>query len=548
MEPNSGRRWAALAVALCLLGSCEGPGSRDAEGSHGDGDTPRAGGTLVTGFIADLGGVNPYTALNTAVTQEVVTLLFLRLVEEQPDYAEQPPTMLPQLARRWEFATDRKSLTFHLRDDIRWSDGVPVTADDVRFTWQAQVSPEVAWPSANYKDDIADVEVLDPHTVRFRFSHTVANQLLRVNEGEIIPKHAWEKLPFSEWHRQADWFRQHLVVAGPFTLAAWTPQQEIVLGRNERFYQPGRPYLDRLIIRVVADNSSLLTQTLSGDLDIVFGLSVGDVARIRQVESLDLVAYWSRSYAFVAWNLRNPLFSEVEVRQALTLAIDRQAILDTVYGPYGRMATSPILSDVWAHDRSSEPWPYDPEEARRLLAEKGWKDRDGDGFLVRDGRRFAFELATNVGNQQRTDSMVMIQEQLRRIGIEAMPRLVAFNPLMERVNRGAYEAVIMRWAMPTDLDLTFAFHSDSIADGDNVFGYTDPEVDRLLEAARSSPDTETRLALLHAIQRAIHRDQPMTILYESQDLAAANRRIRGANPNALRRLWHAWEWWLAPPG
>jgi peptide/nickel transport system substrate-binding protein len=545
MARNPGRRWASVAAASLLAAACDGPGPGGA-GEKAQG--PLRGGTVVTAFVADLGGVNPYIALNTAVTQEVVSQLFLRLAEEQPDYADHPPTMLPQLARSWEFSPDQKSLTFQLREDIVWSDGVPVTADDVRFTWQAQVHPEVAWDSAYYKEEITAVEVLDPHTVRFHFTRPHAHQLLRVNEGEIIPKHAWEKLPFSEWRRQGHWFVEHLVVDGPFTLASWTLQQEIVLARNERYHEAGRPHVDRIVIRVVADQGTLLTQGLAGDLDMVFALSLTDVPKVEQSRNLDLFAYWTRSHAFVAWNVRRPLFAHREVRRALTLAIDRRSIVETIYGPYGRLSDSPILSDVWAHDDAITPWPYDPAEARRLLAEQGWQDRDGDGWLDRDGRRFTFELATNVGNPQRTDSVVMIQEQLARIGVEVKPRFVAFNPLMEQVDRGDYDAVVMRWAMPTDLDLTFAFHTASIAEGTNVFGYSDPEVDRLLEEARTAPDHAALAVHLRAIQQAIHRDLPMTFLYESQDLAAVNRRIEGAAPNALRRFWRAADWWIAPPG
>jgi peptide/nickel transport system substrate-binding protein len=545
MMRRLGCRWAAPAVVLLLFAACGGRTAPSAEGGESP-DVPRRGGTLVASSIADLGGVNPYTALNTTITQDVLSLLFLRLVEEQPDYTDHPPTMLPLLARSWEFSPDRTALTFHLRDDVQWSDGVPVTAEDVRFTWQAQVHPEVAWDSAYYKDEILDVEVLDAHTVRFHFRRVLADQLLRVNEAEIIPKHAWEKLPFSEWRQQGDWFREHLVVDGPFTLAAWTPQQEIVLARNQRYHDPGKPYLDRLMIRVVADQDSLLTQLLSGDLDMVFALSLADLPRIERAPHLNLVAYWSRSHAFVAWNLRRPLFAQAAVRRALTQAIDRQSIVETLYGPYGRLAVSPILSDVWAYDDSLVPWPYDPAEARRLLASEGWVDHDGDGVLDHDGRRFSFELATNLGNPQRTDTMVMIQEQLRRVGIEVQTRLTAYNPLMEQVNRGDYDAVVMRWAIPTDLDLAFAFHTDSIAQASNIFAYSNPELDRLLEACRSAPDPETLATHLHAVQRAIHRDQPMTFLYESQDIAAVNQRVQGAQPNALRRLWRAQEWWLAP--
>jgi len=541
-----------LAFLLALGAGCgrrEPGGSTAGNGAGGQTDgEPRDGGTLVVGFIADLSSVNPYATLSTSVPQEVASLMFLQLMEEQPDFSNGPPTMLPQLAQRWEYSEDRKSVTFHLREDVVWSDGVPVTAEDVRFTWQAQIHPAVAWDSAYYKESIQDVEVVDEHTVRFHVERDAVHLLLWINEGEIIPKHAWSQLPFEEWTHDSEWFLDHLVVDGPYRVTGWTPQQEIVLERNPSYFEQGRPRIDRVVIRVAADRSSLLNQILAGGLDLVYGLSVSDVPRIEGSDRLRLLAHWGRGHVFIAWNLRNPLFSDVRVRQALTMAIDRQAIVETTYGKYARVANSPVLSYVWAYNSDLKFISYDPEHARQLLAEAGFRDSDGDGILDRDGQPFRFELATNVGNQQRADATIFIQEQLRRVGIDARPRYVAFNPLMERTNQGDFEAVIMRWSMPTDLDMTFAYHSSSIGEGSNVFGYSNPELDALLVKAQQAPDAATLKGYLWQIQAIIQRDQPMTYLYEPQDLTACSRRVHFADqpPNVLRRLWHAWDWWLSP--
>lgn len=537
---------AAVALAIPLL-ACGGPVGEEPTAAAAGATGPRHGGTLVVGLIADIGSVNVYATLSTTPTQEAITLMFLRLMEEQPDYQEHPPTLKPQLAESWEFSPDRKILTVHLREDILWSDGVPVTAEDVRFTWQAQTHPAVIWDSAYYKDGIDDVEVVDPHTVRFHFNRVSANQLFWVNEGEIIPQHAWSQLPFEQWRENSDWFLEHLVVSGPYIVTSWTPQQEIVLARNERYYQAGLPYIDRVVIRVVPDRSSLLTQALAGDLDVVTGLALSDVQRVERAPHLKLVSHWGRGQVFVAWNTRHPFFSETAVRQALTMAIDRTAIIEAIYGEeYGRLPIAPVLTDVWALNDELEQWPYDPEEAQRILAAHGWTDSDGDGILDRDGKPFSFDLLTNVGNQQRIDATVMIQGQLRRVGIDARPRTEAFNPLMERANRHEFEAILMRWGVPTDLDLTYAYHSASIASGFNVFSYSNPEVDRLLERVQTVPDFRGFKEHLEGVQALIHRDQPMTLLWESKDLGTINRRVHYQEPNVLRWLWHLWEWWLEP--
>src|SRR5262249_38601322 len=148
---------------------------------------PAGGGTVVTGWPSEPGGVNPLILPASQPTSEMTFRLFLHLLEEQPDFDQHPPTFKPQLAPSYHWSPDHKTLTFHLRDDVVWSDGVPVTADDVRWTWQAQISRDVVWDNAEAKKSITDVEAVDPHTVRFRFSRAYAKQLLDANEGVVLP-------------------------------------------------------------------------------------------------------------------------------------------------------------------------------------------------------------------------------------------------------------------------------------------------------------------------------------------------------------------------
>lgn len=533
---------------LVLLAACGEPVANREANSAATAE-PRRGGTLSLGFTADLTGLNVYSSQASILTTDISHLQFLRLLDEQPDSTDHPATMAPRLAKSWEISPDGLAIIFHLRDDVFWSDGVPVTADDVRFTWQAQTHPDVSWNGSYFKESITDVEVIDPRTVRFKVVRPAAMHLLWINEGVILPKHAWSQLPFSEWRTHGDWFREHLVVAGPYRLVSWTPQQEFVLARNESYFEPGLPYIDRLVVRIVPDQSSLLNQTLAGSLDFMGGLSASDALKVEGSERVALVAFWSRGQGFVAWNSKKALFAEPEVRRALTLAIDRQAIVDITYGSrFGRVAFSPVVSHSWAANRDLKPLPYDPQQAREILARHGWADRDGDGVLDKDGKPLAFDLATNTGNQQRADAVTLIQAQLKKVGIEARPQLIAFNTLNERVNRGDFDAAMMRWTMPTDLDLFFSFHSKANGETGNIAGYSNEEMDRLLELAQAEPTLEGLSERVGAVQALAHRDQPLTYLYESQDLVATNRRVRDVQSNALERLWHLWEWWLAPAG
>ncbi|HET9211913.1 MAG TPA: ABC transporter substrate-binding protein [Thermoanaerobaculia bacterium] len=537
----------ALALAAALLAGCRQAPER-AAGPEAGPEQPRRGGTVVTGWTAEPGGVNNLILPNSQPTNEMVFRLFLHLSEEQADFQQHPATLKPQLAESWDWSPDHKTLTFHLRKDVVWSDGVPVTADDVRWTWKAQTNPDVAWELSDSKRWITDVEAVDPHTARFHFSRVYAKQLLDANEGAVFPKHAWEALPFKEWRQNGDWFRQHLVVDGPFTVASWQPQQQVVLQRNGRYYEKGLPYLDRVVMRQVPDQASGFTQLLSGDLDFLLQIAPRDVPRVKASPKLELIAYWFNIYVAVVWNNERPLFRDPEVRRALTLAIDRQQIVQTVLGPFGKVADSPILTSVWAHDPSIHPLPYDPKEAARILAAKGWKDTDGDGVLDKDGKPFAFELLVNTGNQLRTDASVMIQSQLQKVGIRATPRQIEFNTLATQTTAGKFDATILGYTIDTSLDLWSNFHSQAIQEGSNYPRYRNPAMDHLLEVAQSQRDLEAERPYLYQIQQLVHRDQPLTFLWESQRLTALNKRVRNAHPTATFSFFNLQEWWVSPRG
>ena len=548
-NPNPGRqaRLPALALAAAaLLAVACGRGGTEHGAAPGAAFTPRHGGTAVIGWTGDLQTVNEVLVPSNYATTELLMELFLRLVAERPDYATGPPTVGPALARSYEWSKDHTVLTLHLQPDANWSDGVPVTADDVRFTWQAQTSHDVAWDSAHMKRDITDVEVVDPKTVRVHFSHAYSKQMLDVNEGVILPKHVWGRIPFSQWHQRADWFRDHLVVDGPFTLESWQPNQQLVLRRNERYFEPGLPRLDRVVVRVIHDQASMMTQLFNGELDLVPQVAPDDAARVEADPRLELLAYWFRLTVLVAWNGHDPLFADPDVRRALTLAIDRRTIVDTLWGKYGRVADSPIVKAVWAHDDRLRPWPYDPAEARRILAAKGFRDSDGDGVLDRDGRPFAFDLLSNAGNQQRNDAAVMIQDQLKKVGVQARPRIVEFATLLDLTDHDRYAASIQGFGMDTSLDLTGYFRTPrpgEAGDTSNIAHYSNPEVDRLIDRSMALPDIEAARPLLDRLQEIIHRDQPYTFLWESQRMPAINRRLHDVRPNMLFALSNMKEWW-----
>lgn len=535
--------WADVAARACaavvLIGCLAGCGG-----------SPMASGdvrSIVVAYPVDLQGVNELTTESTAIMNGLIYFgWFLQLLEEQPDYETGPPSFKPRLAEAYEFSDDRLRLTFHLRDDVIWNDGVPVTAEDVRWTWQAQTHPAIAWSFAESKQGIVDVEVVDAYTVVFHFAESYAAQLQDANFGVILPKHAWEVLPFEEWRQNNAWFLDHMVVNGPFKLESWVPQQRFVLARNEHYYEEGYPKADRIVFQITPDTSSRLAMLRSGQAHLVEFIDPADAAMIEAHPDLKLVSHIPRSFFFVQWNVSRPQFATKEVRQALTMAIDRQEIIDSLHFGYANMAHSLFPSNLWAHNKNLESWPYDPGRAKELLASQGWTDSDGDGVLDRDGEPFSFELVTNSESQVRVDLLPLIQGHLKRIGIDVRTRSMEFNSLLGPLSEHRFDAVIQALALDTSLNTSYFYHSDAIDAGYNWGMYSNPKMDRLIEATVEALDQLAAKPLYDELQVLLHEEVPMTFLYESQRLSGLRKNLHDVDPNAITSFFNLRRWRLEP--
>lgn len=537
----------ALLVRTLLLGAMLAlVGCGEPSTSQHDGPAqPQAKQTVAVAYGVDMQSVNELITSGTAIhTALHYYALFLPLLEELPDFEKGPPTFAPRLAESYSFSDDRRQLTFHLRQDVVWSDGVPVTAEDVRWTWQAQIDPDIAWDQSDVKEQITDVEVVDAHTARFHFSQPYATQVLDANLGVILPKHAWSALPFSEWRSNAAWFQEHLVVNGPFTLAAWEPQQRIVIERNPTYFEPDLPRVDRIAFLITPDLLGQLTLLRSGRVQMADWVPPPHGAEIANDPDLEVIVYLPRQYVYLCWNLKRPYFSDKRVRHALTMAIDRQGIIDALYYGYARVTTSPFPSNSWAFDPELEPLPYDIEAATQLLDESGWVDSDGDGVRDKDGVPFRFEILTNSDNQLRTDVLVMIQEQLRQVGIEAQPRPIEFNTMISRTIQHDFDATIVNLSINTNLNLYYNFHSNATDDGYNWGFYTSPEADRLIDEITAQIDQLEARPLYVQLQHQLQEDQPVTFLYEPRNLVGIDKRLKNVDPNALSRYFHMRRWEL----
>jgi peptide/nickel transport system substrate-binding protein len=527
------------AILIFLLMAACGGQKEQKTGQSALGD--RYGGTLVVGEIGDVDALNPLVS-STRNASDVEGMLFLTLTEINPDL----DTYSPSLARSWEFSEDHLRLTFHLRDDVFWTDGIQTTAHDVKFSFEKQTDPLIAWSAIRWKEFIEDVQVVDDTTVTFIFKEIYPYQLMDASVGSILPKHRLEDLPSESW-KTCDFNRQPLG-NGPFKFKRWVSQQTIELVANEDYYD-GRPFLDRIVFRIIPDQTSLLAQLKSGDVDLMESIPPKDVARMeedfrRERSDVRLVKYPSRAYGYIGWNLKNPLFESNKVRQALTMAIDRQNLIEAVYFGLAQPCHSPISPILWAYNPDMPVFPYDPHRAKQLLAEEGWIDHDGDGWIDKEGRKFEFTLKTNQGNRIREDITVIVQDQLAKVGMKANPRLIEWTVFSDQTNRKEFEAIVAGWSVGLKVDLTTMWHSESINDKFNYVSYSNPRVDELIEVAKREMDRSKAKLLWDEAQRLIVDDQPYTFLYIPEQVNGIHKRFRDVQMDTRGSFIQPEKWWV----
>jgi len=534
------RRAAAEGSLLLLLVGAHCGCGTEAGVSSPNGE-PRRGGVAVVGSISDVDAWNEYVSAQSFAVG-LLRRIHLRLAQELGDAAEHPPSFEPLLAESWSFSDDRRRLVFRLRE-ARWSDGRPITAHDVRFTWRAQTSSEVGWIGADTKRFIRDVVPVDPRTVSFEFEKVYPDQLSDAVEGGILPEHVYGRIPFSQW-RFHDWSAER-VGSGPFLLERYRPGDEIVLRRNPFYFRENAPRLDRLVVRIVPDGGSLLAQLFAGALDYVEGVSPEDAERARAFQDVEVLAFDVPQFDYIGWNGKRPPFDDPAVRRAMTLATDREGIVEQLLRGYGRPSAGPLLSFWWMRDPTLGAWPHDPRQAELILDRKGLVRRPGQPIRsFRDGRPFEVELITNAGNRLREAVLVKIQEDLRRVGVGVRLRPLEMKALRQRVASGDFDAYLGGWRFSGKLDLAPLFASDALPpSGNNVVAYRSPEMDRLLASLREARDWFETKPVYAAIQKLLHEDQPYTFLYEAQRLAVRGPRLRGvevdipADPLARVERW-----------
>ena len=557
MAPVSGRRGAVRtrlrsalasgAALLAVLAAGCGEAGDDGSGAPPPSagtvpDSARSGGTAVVAGRAELSSMNALVSTGSGAAQVQRHVLFTTLVRY-----DSLLRVRPYLARSWELNEDSTEVVFRLRRDVRWHDGEPTTAEDVAFTFRRATDPDVPFPNRSYFARWDSVEVVDEYTLRFHVRPAYA-LLLGWAQTPIMPEHVLGSVPDSAL-RTHPFGTRSPVGNGPYRFVEHRPGERWVFEANSDFPEElgGRPHLDRLVYRVVPDPAARMAELRSGGVDLVPRLAPSRVPEVRSSPDLQLESYPSSEYVFVTWNQRRPLFESARVRRALTMAIDRPTLVESIRGGFGRVADAPMGPWHWAFDSTWTPLPHDPDSARSLLEAAGWRDRDGDGIRERNGRSFSFELVT-AGPSQRRDAALLIQSDLREVGVEAAPGVMEASALTSAITgpERDYGAALLSWTRDLVVDDRDLWSCDR-PDAPFAFaGYCSPEVDAVVDSLAVARSRRQRRRLLGRYREILVRDQPYTFLYHVNRLDAHRRSLRGLVLDARGAWTSARGWWLAP--
>ncbi len=495
---------------------------------------PVSGGMAVIAIGGDPDGLNPLTR-RSAVGGQVLAEILESLTEMEIGLVHEP-----RIAESWTLGPDSLSITYHLRPWV-WEDGHALTARDVAASFDLFKDPEVASLRRGFFRDVERAEVVDEATIRYHLSRVLPDPLSRTQHS-ILPLHiisSLDKGQVNSWP-----LNQKPVASGPFRLVSWEHSHEIILARNEK-YPLGAPLLDRISFRIMKEPATRILGLETGEVDFVAGVPSHEAKRLQKRDDLLVKVTEGRRFYYLMWNCRNPRFEDAATRRALSLAIDRQRMNQTLLDGYGSLAVGPVAQVVWNFNKDLKADPYDPAAASKMLAAAGWVDEDGDGFLERDGLSLEFEILTRQGDPIRSGGVVILRENLQAVGAKIQVRALELASGLALLRSGEFDSYF--GAMNPNLfgDPSSAVHTRAIDEFNNGF-YSNAVVDSLLDVALRQQDRDLARPVWDRLQVILQDDPPAAYLFCPQRLDVVSTRLQDVRPDILSPFNNMVQWWIAP--
>lgn len=495
------------------------------------------GDALVTGSISDARTLIPILASDSA-SGDVCAAIYNGLVKYDKDI-----NLVGDLAESWEISDDNLTIIFHLRKNVKWHNGKTFTAYDVEFTYQKLVDPTIRTPYSGDFLKVKSLDIIDDYTVKITYKEPFSPGLASWGMG-IMPKHLLEKEDLNTTQVS----RKNPIGTGPYKFKSWKSQEKIELVSFKDYFEK-EPYVSRYVYKVIPDEATLFLELQTQRIDFS---GLGPLQYKKQTDTEFFKRNYKKfciesfGYTYLGYNLNNPLFTDKRVRQALNYAVSKNEIIKGVLLDLGKVSTGPFVPSSWAYNNNVEPLEFSPEKAKKLLAEAGWIDRNNDGLLDKNGLIFEFTIITNQGNLERQRVCEIIQARLKNIGIKVKIKVLEWSVFLSNfIDKRHFDAVLLGWSLGRDPDCYDIWHSSKTKEGEfNFIGYSNPEVDRLLDEGRKTFDQDKRRQIYHKVHQILYDEQPYMFLYVPFALPIIASRFEGIKPAPIGIGYNFIDWWV----
>lgn len=494
--------------------------------------------TLIRALSSDPEFLNPVLS-NDNPSSLVEYLIYDQLLDVD-DTTES--NIVGRLAERWEISDDKSIITFFLRKGITWQDGFPFSAEDVKFTFDMASRNDIPAVGMKSVTKLLDkLEVINDYQIKFYFKQPIASELLRIGTNMIIPKHRLDEKGLMDETRRRGLkkpvtfvtsdFNRYPLGTGPYIIRKWKTAQYIKLERNKKYWdKDNSPYIKNVLIKIVPSPTVAFNLLLKNELDL-FRARPNQYLRFKRMKKLQAnfksESFYEPSYYYIGWNNRpsNHFFNNKVVRTAMTNALDRESFIKKAYYGLGKVISGPFYFKSWAYNKNVKPLKYNPQKAVELLASAGWIDRDGDGILDKNGRKFKIELLIPSGSAGFAQLAAILQADLAKLSIKVDIRMYEWSVYLQRLRKGDFQAYIGGWSLGIDPDPYAIWHSAQIGQGNNLIGFRNDEVDKLIEQGRRIFDRKKRQKIYWKIHELINSLQPYTFVYTPQENYILSKKI-----------------------
>ena len=492
------------------------------------------GGQLVIGTSSDFEPFNPVVTTGS-VSSWINEIIYDGLIRLDKDNRPQPC-----LASNWSTSADGRTWTFVLRPGVLFHDGRELTSADVAFTYRSILDPKNGSAWAADLGEVESVTSSERYRVIFKLKSPYAPFIYAMRYG-VLPAHLCAGRNFND-----SVFTDHPIGTGRYRLEVFTHGKSVTLLANDKYFR-GRPHINKIVFRRYADLTTLWAGLEAGDIDWMdYGLTAEDFNRVKHNPHLTTYSYSRPYYYSMVFNMTRPLFQDVRMRQAISMSVDRNAIVDKALLEQGVVCRGPYSPISWANNPGVIAPMYDPRKALSMLKDAGWADVNGNGILEKNNKELELSLLYDKGNDIKDKSALLLQQQLAEVGVRLNIQRVDISDLFAKyLGPRMFDLLFVEYADYPDPGVLYRFfHSSQIDMGFNCGAYRNSEADRLMELGQRSLDKQKRQEAYRALHRLLVNDLPAVFLFHVNELVGINKHFAGINPCDQGVLWNIEEWYI----